>query len=130
MTGLALTFDDLLGWTLEPSQVRSGFDATVQCALVNIGSERGASLMHPEAGTTLLRAGVGGLMTDLTTTRHLCNFAAADTREFINKHTTDGTGLSGLYLQPEVFAPPQLTLNVVMVSASQEERGVLLEASI
>ena len=126
MTGMALQFDGLLGWQLLGSTV-SGFDATVQCCLVNLAADRGTSKLLPESGTLLLRNGVFGLLTDLNTTRHQCNFAAAETRELVNEFTTDQTGVAALYLQPEEFDPPRLTLNAFMVSELQEERGTLLD---
>lgn len=126
MTDLALQFNGLLGWQFMPDQAVSGFDATVQTALVNLAQERGASKMHPDSGTDLLRQGLFGLMVDINTTRHAANFAAAETQEFVNNNTPQGQRISSLYLQPENFAPPLLSLNAMMVSTNNEERGTLL----
>lgn len=126
MTDLALQFHGVLGWQLLPDQAVSGFDATVQGALVNMAQEKGASRMHPDAGTDLLKQGLFGLMTDINACRHAANFAAAETREFVNNNTPQDQLISALYLQPETFAPPILTLNAMLVSTKQETRGILL----
>lgn len=126
MNGIAIVFKGVLGWELQPDVLVSGFDSTVQCAMVNMALQRGASRMHPEAGTNLLSQGVYGLLTDVNTTKHAANFAAAESKEFVNGATLDGPKLSNLFLQPAVFQPPYLALNAVFVSDTQEQRGILL----
>lgn len=126
MNGIRMIFHGMTGWDLLPDEEVSGFESTVQCALVNMAMQRGSSRMHPEAGTDLLAQGVYGLLTDLNTTKHAANFAAAETREFINGNTASGPKMSNLFLQPSVFAPPRLELNAVFISDSQEQIGILL----
>lgn len=129
MKGLALQFNGLVGWELFPDRIAVGFDATVQCALVGLATSRGENKAVPEFGTDLLRNGLLGLMTDLNTTRHLANFAAAVTKETINEHTTDGSTLQNVFLEPEAFSPPSITFNATLISDNNEQRGVLLTSS-
>jgi hypothetical protein len=129
MTGLRLQFDGLQGWHLLPGEAVSGFDASVQCALVGLGTDKGSNLLVPDFGTDLLAAGLFGLLSDITNTQHLANFAAAETKEVINNNTEDGTEISNLYLQPEVFAPPFISFSASMVSTKRETRGIVLTAN-
>lgn len=129
MTGLKMTFNGLRGWTLEAGETVTGFDASVQCALVHIGTVRGSGIIFPDYGTDLLKSGLLGLITDLASARHLANFAAAETREFINARTDDGSGIVSLFLQPSQLEPPVLHLNTMMVSETQEERGIILDTT-
>ena len=129
MTGMKLQFDGLTGWRLLPGEVVSGFEATVQVALVVLGTVRGDNRVLPDAGTDLLIAGVTGLMSDLQSTKHQANFAAAETLELINNNTTDGTGLSGVWLEVQDFAPPSVAFNAAFRSETQEQIGITLSVS-
>lgn len=129
MTGLRLQFDGLQGWHLHPSETVTGFDASVQCALVGLGTEKGSNLLVPEFGTDLLASGLFGLLSDLNNTQHLANFAAAETKEVINNNTDDDTEIGNLYLQPDVFAPPFISFAASMVSTKGVTRGIVLSAN-
>lgn len=124
-----MQFDGLQGWRLLAGDVVSGFDASVQCALVGLATEKGSNRLVPAFGTDLLAAGLFGLLSDINTTHHAANFAAAETKEVINDFTEDATAISSLYLQPEVFAPPTISFSVSLVSENQETRGILLPAN-
>jgi len=126
MTGLKLNFHGLLGWQFMPDEIVTGFDATVQCALVCLATEKGSNKQVPDFGTNLLAAGIYGLMTDLTMTKHQANFAAAATQVVINNNTPDSSMIGNMYLQPEVFSPPRVSFEAAFISAQQEQRGIIL----
>jgi len=129
MTGLKLTFNGLLGWQFLPDEIVSGFDATVQCALVCLATEKGSNKQVPDFGTNLLAAGLYGLMTALGTTKHQANFAAAATQTVINNNTTDDSTIGNMYLQPETFNPPNVSFEAAFISSKQEQRGIILAAN-
>jgi hypothetical protein len=128
MTGLALQFNGLTGWQLFPGLTTTGMDATVQNALVLIATPRGGSIIDPTQGSTLLSAGLYGLMASPTAAQHQANFAAAEVKEAVNDSTSDGTGLSDLYLQLSALNPPAVYFNALFISTTQEQRGLTISA--
>jgi len=127
MQSLRITFDKLNGWTLHPDEVVDGFADTVQCALVNATTQRGTVEAFPAAGTDLLRQGALGLLLDLPMARHACNFAAAETAEFVNSHIDDPTvSIDQFNMQPVVLADGALQLELRLVSPAGVTYGSLL----
>lgn len=87
--GIKINFDDF-GAQLSLDEEVSGFDASVQCALVNVGTIAGTDIVYPNKGTNLLtKANKGSLITD-TSAQHAANFAALTT-EFFYKTLEEGT---------------------------------------
>ena len=64
----------------------SGFQATVQDALVNMATAEGSARTHPERGTGLWASLNGGGMLDTASSQHAGNFAALDTVFFLRRH--------------------------------------------
>ena len=126
MIGMTVQLNGLLGWELLPSQAVTQYASTVQNALINVGTVRGQSRSLPEAGTNLLLDGQYGLMNNRQAAAHQANFAAAETMEWINQYTEDGSGISGMWLEIAEFAPPRLSLSVVVKLSDQSQFGTTI----
>ena len=129
MEGLLLTFNGLTGWKLEPGKLATGFQSTVQCALVNVTTQIGTNTVFPKAGTTLLQQGAVGLILDLPAARHACNFAAAEARSFVNSYTDDSTiQIDQFNIQPVTHYAGRLDLELRLESTAHVVYGNLLKA--
>jgi hypothetical protein len=127
MDSLRITFDKLNGWTLHPDELVSGFEEIVQCALVLSTTQRGTIETFPVAGTNLLQQGALGLLLDLSSARHACNFAAAETKEFVNNAVADNTlNIDQFNMQPVTLANGELQLELRLVSTTGVVYGLLL----
>jgi len=73
------------GVRLDPSSLVENFDATVQAALVNFGTQASGDRMFPTRGTNLLRQAVRGQLINPREAMHSANFAAIQTVFFLNE---------------------------------------------
>lgn len=127
MQSLRITFDKLTGWTLHPDELVTGFEDTVQQALVLSTTQRGTMEAFPEAGTNLLQQGALGLLLDLPSARHACNFAAAETQEFVNGFVEDpALSIDQFNMQPVTLGNGALQLELRLVSPAGVAYGLLL----
>lgn len=103
-----------------------GFGATVQNALVNIGTGQGTDPVYPERGTTLQRDAVDGKLIDLNSAQHASNFAAVDTLAFTKTYTpeSDTSNLSEVRLEPADFTGTRLMIDAIFTSVAGQTVGV------
>lgn len=127
MNGTRLTFEEG-GPAFDFSGVATGLEATLQNALVNIGTQLGSDPVYPERGTDLVRDGARGrLMTSMWAT-HSVNFATMQTLSFLQNtdRRNNPTRLKTLRMQIEDFSAGAIKLRVQGTSADGQIRGTLL----
>jgi|JI8StandDraft_1071087.scaffolds.fasta_scaffold385024_2 hypothetical protein len=73
---------------IEPTEKVTGFDATVQNALVNIGTRQGTDRTYPTKGTTILKSATEGKIVGLNVANHEAQIAALDTLFFSREYET------------------------------------------
>jgi hypothetical protein len=73
---------------IEPTEKVSGFDATVQNALVNIGTRVGTDRTYPTKGTSILKSAVEGKIVGLNVANHETQAASIDTLFFSREYET------------------------------------------
>ncbi len=124
MTGIALDFTGELP-ELGTGKV-AGFAATVQNALVNLGTGQGSDPLFPERGTTLQQDAVEGKLIDLNSAQHSSNFAAVDTLSFgkVYTATDDPDGLSTLQLAPADFTGSRVLIDALFTATDGRVVGV------
>jgi hypothetical protein len=86
MKSICIDFASLDGPKLDLTKITSGFAATVQCALVNVGTDRGSDPVFPERGTDLKIDGARGKMATRTWSTQTANFAALRTLTFVQQN--------------------------------------------
>jgi hypothetical protein len=64
----------------------SGFETTVQSALIDVGTRRGTNTYYPDRGNDFEVEAAQGYFIETTTLQHAANFLALDTRSFINRN--------------------------------------------
>jgi hypothetical protein len=81
------------------------FDATVQNAMVNLGTDLGSDPIFKDRGTYLLQDAVKGRMVNLQWANHTANFAAMRTTAFCKAYDTANNlyGLQSLNLSASTF---------------------------
>lgn len=104
----------------------SGFDGTVQNALVNVGTNQGTDPLYPDRGTTLAKDAAQGRMVNSVWAAHTTNFAALSTLSFIQKTEAqdDLDRLQDFQLEIELLQSQQVKLNVFAKSSLGETRGL------
>lgn len=124
MTGIAIDFTGELP-TFGTGKV-SGFAASVQNALVNIGTAQGSDPVFPDRGTDLQKDAVEGRLIDLNAAQHSSNFAAVDTLAFLRSYTSpdDSTGLLAVQLEPADFTGTRLMIDAIFTSQGGATVGV------
>jgi hypothetical protein len=80
------------GASLDFEHSVSDFSATIQAALVNMGTNRGSDDAYPQRGTMLLRDAVSGRLVSEQVAQHAVNFAAVDTLFFVRAHEPVDSG--------------------------------------
>jgi hypothetical protein len=73
---------------IETTEKVDGFDATIQNALVNIGTRAGTDRIYPTKGTTILKSAVEGKIVGLNVANHETQAAAIDTLFFSREYET------------------------------------------
>ena len=112
--------------TLDFSAKVAGFDADVQNAMVNLGTDIGSDALLPSRGTYLLRDAVQGSMVNLQWANNMANFAAMRTLVFSQQYDSPNntTGLQTLSLAAGVFDVNRLQFQIYATSSNGETRGV------
>lgn len=101
------------------------FSATVQNAIVNLGTRLGSDPIYPERGTNLFNDALGGRMVNEAWANHSANFAALRTLAFI-QNTGDPTSqhaMAELRLAATSVKNQTVTFRVAARSVSGEIRG-------
>lgn len=117
MIGIRLSFDDA-GPRFDFSATVRDFDATVQNALVNVGTDLGSDPVFTDRGTNLKLDGAQGRMATKIWANHSSNFAALRTLSFSqqNDQTTNVWRLQSFSLQCSKLINTTAVLNVRAVS--------------
>ena len=102
------------------------FDATVQKAMVNLGTDLGSDPVFTDRGTYILMDAVQGRMVNLATANHAANFAASRTAVFVKSTTRAGDdyGLQSLDMSAPNYNMFRLQLNITATCVDGETRGV------
>jgi hypothetical protein len=124
MRGVALIFGEA-GPTFGTAAV-VGFEATVQNALVNLGTRQGTDPLYPERGTTLQKDASAGKLVELNSAQHASNFAASDTLFFLRDFDAvgDPDAISELKLAPANSDQKSLLLEATFLSADGRVLGL------
>ena len=125
MTGVKLNFSTDVP-SLDFTQTVTQFDATVQNAMVNLGTLLGSDSLFPDRGTYLLNDAVSGGMINLQWANNFANFAAVRTMVFSKNNAAPGDeyGLQNLSLKASVFNINRLQLFLTATCVDGETRGV------
>jgi hypothetical protein len=115
--GIRINFDEQ-GPRFDLEEPVSGFDATVQNALVNTGTDRGSDRLFEDRGTDLKRDSADGKMATLAWANHTSNFAALRTLAFLQQHdqATNAWKLQAFELRCLEMDLTTVILNVTAVS--------------
>lgn len=125
MKGIRLIFGEN-GVTYDFTTPVEGFEATVQNALVNLGTQVGTDRMFPDRGTDLLKTGLSGAIVDLNTAGHASSLAALDTLFFSRTWEQAGVEekLARIQLRPLSLQDRSLLLEGIFVSTAGKQIGV------
>lgn len=117
MRGIRISFDEG-GPKFNFGSVVKDFDATVQNALVNVGTDRGSDPVFADRGTDLKIDGAQGRMATLIWANHSSNYAALRTLSFVqqNDHPNNTWKLQSLTLRCEKLVQSTAILAVQAVS--------------
>jgi hypothetical protein len=99
-----------------------GFNATVQNALVNIGTRRGTDRIYPEKGTEILQNAVQGKIVGLNVANHEAQLAAIDTLFFSREHETttdDNVKLGQVFMDTITYEGTKLKIESGFTNFSQ-----------
>jgi hypothetical protein len=124
MIGLSISFGDD-GPKFNFGECVRDFDATVQNALVNVGTRRGSDPLFTDRGTDLVLDAARGRMINLTWANQVSNFAALKTLAFMQSVDTESSSskLQDFKLQSVALNDQRVDLLVQAVSNSGEVRG-------
>lgn len=91
-----------------------GADADLQCVVVNVMTRAGSDRAFPERGTSLSERVVRGEVFDSNQATHAANFAALDTRVFLDEFARDDVehGISDLKLVPDGVEDRRLRMGI------------------
>lgn len=99
---------------IEPSEKITEFDATVQNALVNIGTRQGTDRTYPGKGTNVLKSAVEGKIVGLNVANHESQLAAIDTLFFSREFETStdlNIRLGKVFMDPLSYDGAKLRIN-------------------
>lgn len=125
--GLKVEFNAKNGATLKLDEVVTGFAASVQNGMVNLGQRKQSSPIFPEKGTGLHAAALRGVLISLTDATHHANFAAIDTLFFSRETDPDAEedgALASVELEPIELASGRLRVRARFESNSGEAVGI------
>lgn len=122
----------------------SGFETTVQSALIDLGTKKGSNKYFPERGNDFEEEAASGFFVETVQLQHSANFMALDTKTFINQNIRNiqmiapsiiedadaqaafeaGTpSIQTLSLTPSLLGPTSVVLQSVFVSSDEEQIG-------
>lgn len=100
----------------------TGFDATIQNGLVNIGTRNGTDRIYPNKGTIILKSAVEGKIVGLNVANHEAQIAALDTLFFSREYeTTDDPSvkLGKVFLDTLSYDGTKLRINAAFVNFTE-----------
>lgn len=126
MIGIGIKFQDS-GGVFDYQTPVVEFAATVQNAMVNLGTRQGSDPIYPDRGTRLWEDAVRGRMVNLAWANHSANFAALHTLAFIQntEAASNANRLSDLRLLATEVKDQRLVLQVGARSAWGEQVGAV-----
>jgi hypothetical protein len=107
---------------IEPNEKITGFDATVQNALVNIGTRRGTDKIYPGKGTNILKSAVEGKIVGLNVANHESQIAALNTLFFSREYETSADlniRLGKVFMDPLSYDGAKLRINSAFTNFPQ-----------
>ena len=127
LTGIKIVFEEG-GARLDFTTPVSGFDTTVQCVLVNIGTNTDTDAIYPDRGTKLLIAGLVGKLFSRNQAVHESNFAAARAKTFLEETTPAEITerIRRVRIDPIVLTRERMETNVVIETTSGKLVGTEL----
>jgi hypothetical protein len=106
---------------IEPTEKVTGFDATIQNALANIGTRRGTDRIYPDKGTNILKRAVEGKIVGLNVANHESQLAAIDTLFFSREYETSAdlsVRLGKVFMDTLSYDGNKLRINSAFVNFS------------
>jgi hypothetical protein len=124
MEGLKVNFtkDDI---SINTGSKVSDFDATVQNALVNIGTREGTDKIFAGKGTRILDRAVEGKIVGFNAANHESQLAAVDTLFFSREYETsasDAIKLGNVAMAPLTYDGNKLTIEAAFTNLSYGTR--------
>jgi hypothetical protein len=107
---------------IDTQQRVSGFDTTIQNALVNIGTRTGTDSIYPTKGTTLLKRALEGKIVGLNSANHESQLAGLNTLYFSREYETSTDGvirLGRVDMTPLIYENGSLRINVTFTNQAQ-----------
>jgi hypothetical protein len=106
----------------------TGFNATVQNALVCAGTIEGSDPLFPTRGTTLLPDGTGGKMVNLSLAQTRANIAALSVLDFIQSSDSPQNTdvLQDIQFQCQSIKNQALTIAVMATSTTGQTIGIVI----
>lgn len=127
MKGLKIDLSSPEGPRLDPYTVVDGFDATVQNAMLLVGTSQGSNRIFPDQGTNLLKRSISGVMIDNKAAEHECNFAATDVLFFGRPFDSadESVRLQLVKLSPLSLAGQRLTVQAQFTATDSTVVGAI-----
>jgi hypothetical protein len=107
---------------ISPDEKVTGFDATIQNALVNIGTRKGTDRTYPSKGTSILKRAVEGKIVGLNVANHESQIAAIDTLFFSREYETSidsNVKLGKVFMDTLSYDGAKLKLNTAFTNFSE-----------
>jgi hypothetical protein len=107
---------------VEPEAKVVDFDATVQNALVNIGTRQGTDRIYPSKGTNILKRAVEGKIVGLNVANHEAQLAAINTLFFSREYETSTNlpvKLGKVFMDTLSYDGTKLRLNSAFTNLSE-----------
>lgn len=99
---------------MDPNEKVIGFDATVQNALVNIGTRQGTDRTYSGKGTNVLKSAAEGKIVGMNVANHESQLAAIDTLFFSREFETSSDltiRLGKVFMDPLSYDGAKLRIN-------------------
>ena len=107
---------------MDPNEKVTGFDATIQNALANIGTRKGTDRMYPDKGTNLLKRAVEGKIVGLNVANHETQLSAIDTLFFSREYETStdlSIRLGKVFMDTLSYDGAKLRINAAFTNFSE-----------
>lgn len=125
MKGLSIDFKGTSGITLAVTEFVTDFRATTQDGMLNIACTKGSDIIYPDRGTNLYKDALAGKVPTLTDAYHVSNFAALDTKFFLNSVIVDGgERVDKIVLEPFSYENNRLKINATFTGDAGTTVGI------
>lgn len=106
---------------INPAAEVTGFDTTVQNALVNVATRQGTDVIYPAKGTVLLKNAVAGKIAGINDANHEAQLASLQTLYFSREYETSVKStdkLEVMKMAPVSYDGQSLRLTVAFTDAA------------